>query len=60
MLILSRTEGDDVFFILPDKSEIKISIVDIRANRIRLGIEAGKEVKIIRGEIRRQEERNEG
>lgn len=47
MLILSRKLDETVIL----NNDIKIIVVDIRGDRIRLGIEAPKDVSIHRGEI---------
>lgn len=47
MLILSRKKDESV--IIGD--EIKITILDISSNQIRLGIEAPKEINILREEL---------
>ncbi len=47
MLVLSRKEDESL--ILND--DIKIVIVSVRGNRVRLGVSAPKEIKVYRGEI---------
>lgn len=48
MLVLSRKLGEKIFI----GDDISIQVVDIQAGKIRLGIEAPREVKIIREELR--------
>ena len=47
MLVLSRTRGERVYV----GGDITITIVEIRGNRVRLGIEAPPEVTIAREEL---------
>ena len=47
MLVLSRKVDDTI--IIGDN--VKIKVVQIKGNRIRLGIEAPSDVKILRGEL---------
>jgi len=51
MLILSRKKEETIVVTLPDGTEISIMIVDLRGDRVRLGIEAPKDFKILRKEI---------
>jgi carbon storage regulator len=47
MLVLSRHEDESIVI----DGEIVITILEIRGNQIRLGIEAPKEVAVWRGEL---------
>ena len=47
MLVLSRKEGESIFI----GPNIKITVVDIDRGKIRLGIEAPKEVPVYRQEL---------
>lgn len=49
MLVLSRHQGESI--IIGD--DIKIQIVDIRGDKIRIGIEAPKDVPVHREEVYR-------
>jgi carbon storage regulator len=49
MLVLSRKVGESL--VIADN--IKLTIVKISGNRVRLGIEAPEDVSILRGEIPR-------
>lgn len=53
MLVLSRHVGE----IICVGNDIQISIVDIRGDKVRLGITAPKEVSVDRIEIRQAKER---
>lgn len=51
MLILSRRR-DEVLIVLVDGREVaRISVVDIRADKVRLGFSAGGEVEFVREEV---------
>ena len=54
MLVLSRTLGEEVVIFVPPSSgpqEIRVMLVEIRGNKIRLGFTADKSVVIHRKEI---------
>jgi carbon storage regulator len=51
MLVLSRKEGKSVVMVLPSGEKITIVINSISGNRTSLGIDAPRDVKIIRGEL---------
>lgn len=51
MLVLSRHESEEI--LLPSVG-IKLKVVSIRGNVVRLGIEAPAEVRILRGELNEQ------
>ena len=50
MLVLSRKIGEKIV-IGEGKDQITLVVVEIKGNRIRLGIEAGTHIKILRGEL---------
>ncbi len=47
MLVLSRKPGEKVFI----ADEITISVLSVQGNRVRLGIEAPGEYRVLRGEL---------
>ena len=47
MLVLSRKNGEAVII----DGCIKVTILEVRGNVVRLGIEAPKEVTVLRGEL---------
>jgi carbon storage regulator len=49
MLVLSREKGESIF--IGEHGEIKICIVDIRGDKVRLGITADTSIPINREEI---------
>lgn len=55
MLVLSRKQNQEI--IIGD--DIKITVLKVRGNLVRIGIEAPKEVRVVRGELpRHQAEQN--
>lgn len=55
MLVLSRKKGEEIVI----DRDIVISIVEIRGDKVRLGIEAPKEVPVHRREVYDAIKRNE-
>lgn len=53
MLVLSRKRDESIFI----GDEVVITIVDIRGDKVRLGIEAPKEVSVHRREVKEAIER---
>lgn len=47
MLVLTRTEGEEILI----GDDVRIFIVKQAGNRVRIGIEAPKETKVLRGEL---------
>ncbi len=48
MLVLSRKQWDSIVI----DGNIKVTVVEVKGNVVRLGIEAPKEVSILRSELR--------
>lgn len=48
MLVLSRKPGQDVVI----EGRIRVSVIRIKAGKVRLGIEAPSGIKILRAELR--------
>lgn len=48
MLILTRRIGERIFI---NDTEIKIQILEVKGNQVRIGIDAPKEVVILREEV---------
>jgi len=48
MLVLSRKAGESIFL----GNDIEIKVVSISKDKVKLGIEAPKEISVIRGELR--------
>jgi len=51
MLVLTRKENQGVVI----DGQIKVVIVEIRGNQVRLGIEAPQDIGVRRGEVERKE-----
>ncbi|MDD6827581.1 MAG: carbon storage regulator CsrA [Oscillospiraceae bacterium] len=54
MLILSRKVGETLYI----NDDIEIKIVEVSGDKVRLGIEAPKDVKVLRSELRLTMESN--
>ena len=50
MLVLGRKVGEQILI----GENIRITVLDVKGDRIRLGFEAGKEIPIHRAEVARQ------
>ena len=55
MLVLSRKQQQEI--VIGDN--VKITVLKVKGNSVRLGIEAPQDVKIVRGELPRQSEEQE-
>jgi len=54
MLVLSRKKDEKIILKCPDMPDIKITIVRIdNKNRVRIGIEADKDITVLRSELDR-------
>jgi len=52
MLVLSRKKDETIILKGPDMSDIKITVVRIdNRNKVRIGIEADKEITVLRSEL---------
>jgi carbon storage regulator len=51
MLVLSRKRDERVTCVLPDGRELSVAIVDIRGDKVRLGITAPASVMVHRKEV---------
>lgn len=51
MLVLSRHRDEEIVVVLPDGQKLIIMPVDIRGDKVRLGIDAPKSIAIHRREI---------
>lgn len=48
MLVLSRKKNDSIVI----DNQIKIKVIQVKGNQVRLGIEAPRDVRILRGELK--------
>ena len=52
MLVLSRKKDETIILKRPDMSDIRITVVRIdNRNKVRIGIEADKDVTVLRSEL---------
>lgn len=51
MLVLSRKKDEKILLRSDDGEQIEITVVRIEAGKVRLGIQAGPEVTILRSEL---------
>jgi carbon storage regulator len=47
MLVLSRKKGDSIVI----DGHIRLSVIDVRGNQVRLGVVAPENVRVCRGEL---------
>jgi carbon storage regulator len=55
MLILTRRKDEAIVIRNRFGAEIRLLVVDVRGNKVRLGIEAPADISVIREEIRNRE-----
>ena len=55
MLVLSRKQQQELFI----GENVKITVLKIKGNTVRLGIEAPRDVRVVRGELPREEPENQ-
>ena len=51
MLVLTRSRLEKIILTLPSGDRVQLTVVDIRGDKVRLGIEAPDDVRIHRGEV---------
>ena len=59
MLVVSRRRDETVVITLPDGNRITFQVVDIRGDKVRLGIEAPKSIPVHRGEVQEAVDREQ-
>lgn len=52
MLVLSRKEGDAIVI----DGQIEVTVLRVEGNKVRIGITAPREVRVVRGELERFDE----
>lgn len=56
MLVLSRKQDETIIIRVPDREDIKLTIVKIDSlNKVRIGVEAEKDIVILRSELNKKE-----
>lgn len=59
MLVLSRKKDETIIVKIPGKEDIRLTVVKIdNLNKVRIGVEADKEVVILRAELEEKIEKN--
>lgn len=56
MLVLSRQKYEDIIITLPPSTaeqRVNISVVEIRGDKVRIGVEADRSVSVHRAEVQR-------
>jgi carbon storage regulator len=53
MLVLSRLKGEEIIITVPGGQQIRVVLVEIRGNKVRLGFEGPREFIIHRAEVQR-------
>lgn len=51
MLVLSRSRDEELILIAPDGTELTVKIIDIRGDKVRVGLEGPPEYKMHRKEV---------
>jgi carbon storage regulator len=51
MLVLSRRENEEIVIREPFGSEIRLVVLEVKGNKVRLGFEAAPHVRILRKEV---------
>lgn len=51
MLVLSRQKDETIVVILDDGREIEVTVVDIRGDKVRMGVTAPKSISVHREEV---------
>lgn len=51
MLVLSRFEGERIVIVHPDGTRVFVDIIEVKGDKVRLGVTAPREVAIHRQEV---------
>lgn len=54
MLVLSRHRDEDIVITMPDGRRIRVAVVEIRGDKVRLGFHADTDIQIHRSEVQAQ------
>lgn len=60
MLVLSRHRDESIIVAAGTPNEITITVVDIRGDKVRIGVQAAKEISVHRLEVQRAINRQKG
>ena len=55
MLIISRAKDEEVFILPPGSMPIRVLIVDLKGDQIKLGFDADQDIPILRSELLTEE-----
>lgn len=53
MLVLSRETGDQTYVYLPDGRRVTVCIVNVDRNKVRLGFDAPRDIRIERDDVKK-------
>lgn len=60
MLVLSRKQDETIIIRVPEREDIKLTIVKIDSlNKVRIGVEAEKDVVILRSELNKDSKKQQ-
>lgn len=51
MLVLSRKKDESIVITTPQEEQVEIFVVEVRGDKVRLGIEAPRAIKVNRREV---------
>jgi carbon storage regulator len=57
MLVLSRKRDEKIILQISENEDIELTVVKIDGNRVRLGIKASNDVRILRNELMTKKEK---
>lgn len=60
MLVLSRKVNEELVITMPDGTQVSVVVVDIRGDKVRVGVHAPRDVAVHRREVHDAIERNHG
>jgi carbon storage regulator len=52
MLVLTRRPGETLIIDLPTGEQVKVTVLSVKGNQVRLGLDAPAEIQILREELR--------
>jgi carbon storage regulator len=59
MLVLSRKRDEKIILQISENEDIELTVVKIDGNRVRLGIKASNDVRILRNELMTKKEKTD-
>lgn len=58
MLVLSRKRSQGILFDVPGGSQMRIVVVEIRGDKVRIGIDAPRAIQVVRDDAKCTEDRH--